>query len=49
MQPIHRLGRDLSETYDEDIEKVVFADELGFEEAWIGEHFTCSTEPITSP
>jgi alkanesulfonate monooxygenase SsuD/methylene tetrahydromethanopterin reductase-like flavin-dependent oxidoreductase (luciferase family) len=49
MQPIHRLGRDLSETYDEDIEKVVLADELGFDEAWIGEHFTCSTEPITSP
>ena len=49
MQPIHRLGRDPSETYAEDIEKIVLADELGFEEVWVGEHFSCSTEPITAP
>lgn len=47
--PLHPAGRDLTETLQEDADKIVYADELGFEEAWVGEHFSCTTEPITSP
>lgn len=38
-------------TYDEDLEEVVLADELGFEEAWISEHgtFLSWEKPDTMP
>lgn len=47
--PLHPAHRPLAETLEEDAEKIVYADELGFEEAWVGEHISCTTEPITSP
>ena len=47
--PIHSPKRDLSEVLLEDRELVMLADELGFEEAWMGEHFTSTGEPVTSP
>ena len=34
---------------DEDFEAVLHADALGFDDVWIGEHFSSMTEPITSP
>jgi alkanesulfonate monooxygenase SsuD/methylene tetrahydromethanopterin reductase-like flavin-dependent oxidoreductase (luciferase family) len=49
MMPIHMLGRPLQEVIREDTEKIVLADKLGFDEAWVGEHFAASTEPLTSP
>lgn len=49
MMPLHGLGRDLSETLREDREAIILADRLGFDEAWVGEHLTASTEPIASP
>jgi alkanesulfonate monooxygenase SsuD/methylene tetrahydromethanopterin reductase-like flavin-dependent oxidoreductase (luciferase family) len=49
MMPIHPSHRAVADTLAEDIEKVVLADKLGFAEAWIGEHFTATTEPITAP
>ncbi|QJP14235.1 LLM class flavin-dependent oxidoreductase [Starkeya sp. ORNL1] len=49
MMPLHNLGRDYSTTLKEDIEAIVYADQLGFSEAWVGEHYTSSVEPITSP
>ena len=36
-------------TLEEDAEKSILADELGFEEVWLGEHFTATTEPYPSP
>lgn len=49
MMPFHAETRDLHSTYDEDMHKSILADQLGFEEVWIGSHFTCSYEPIASP
>jgi alkanesulfonate monooxygenase SsuD/methylene tetrahydromethanopterin reductase-like flavin-dependent oxidoreductase (luciferase family) len=49
MMPLHGVGRDLGQTLREDQEAILLADRLGFEEAWVGEHLTASTEPIASP
>jgi alkanesulfonate monooxygenase SsuD/methylene tetrahydromethanopterin reductase-like flavin-dependent oxidoreductase (luciferase family) len=47
--PLHPPTRPMSETYEENAQKVIFADEIGFDEVWIGEHMSCTTEPIASP
>ncbi len=47
--PLHPAGSDLSETLDEDLEQLIFLDEIGFKEAWIGEHFTAGWENIPAP
>lgn len=48
MMPLHP-HRPAYETFQEDLDKIIFADKLGYAEAWIGQHFTVSTEPIASP
>ncbi|MDQ5897695.1 MAG: hypothetical protein QG612_1781 [Pseudomonadota bacterium] len=47
--PLHPPSRPAAETYAEDADKVIHADELGFDEVWFGEHMSCTTEPIASP
>ena len=49
MMPVHPLGRSLSETLREDTEKSILADRLGYDELWMGEHFSTTTEPFPSP
>ena len=49
MMPVHHPARDYATVLEEDREAVILADELGFTEAWIGEHFTSKPEQITSP
>ena len=49
MMPLHPPSRDYHEILEEDFEAVLHADQLGFDEVWIGEHFSSMTEPITSP
>ena len=46
--PIHPVGRDWRETLAEDREAFLLAEELGFVEAYVGEHFTDLAETITS-
>jgi alkanesulfonate monooxygenase SsuD/methylene tetrahydromethanopterin reductase-like flavin-dependent oxidoreductase (luciferase family) len=46
--PIHPLGRNLTETLQEDRELALVADRLGFVEGFFGEHITDSAETITS-
>ena len=47
--PIHSPGRVMADALSEDRELVILADKLGFQEAWMGEHFTSVGEPVTSP
>lgn len=47
-QPIHPQTRDYLGVLNENIEAVILADRLGYEEALFGEHFTDLCEPITS-
>lgn len=49
MMPVHPAGRLLADTLAEDTEKSLLAETLGFEEVWVGEHFSATTEPIPSP
>jgi alkanesulfonate monooxygenase SsuD/methylene tetrahydromethanopterin reductase-like flavin-dependent oxidoreductase (luciferase family) len=46
--PIHPPGRDWRETLGEDREAFLLAEELGFVEAYVGEHVTDRAETITS-
>ena len=46
--PLHPPGRDYSATLHEDREAFLLADELGFAEAFCGEHVTDRAETITS-
>ena len=47
-QPVHPITRDYREVLKEDQDAVVLADELGYCEAFVGEHMTDLAEPITS-
>jgi alkanesulfonate monooxygenase SsuD/methylene tetrahydromethanopterin reductase-like flavin-dependent oxidoreductase (luciferase family) len=49
MMPSHPPERGLYESHQWDLDYLSLADELGFEEAWIGEHFTSPWEPIPAP
>ena len=46
-QPLHALGRPLTDTLREDAEFIQLADGLGYVEAFIGEHVTDAAETIT--
>jgi alkanesulfonate monooxygenase SsuD/methylene tetrahydromethanopterin reductase-like flavin-dependent oxidoreductase (luciferase family) len=49
MMPVHPPDRTFWSTLEEDTDKSLLAEELGFDELWLGEHFSASTEPIPSP
>ena len=49
MMPVHPPARSFTDTLAEDTEKSLLADELGFDELWLGEHFSATSEPIPSP
>lgn len=48
MMPLHPPEKSRTICFEEDIELVVRAEELGFAEAWIGQHHTLAWEPIPS-
>jgi alkanesulfonate monooxygenase SsuD/methylene tetrahydromethanopterin reductase-like flavin-dependent oxidoreductase (luciferase family) len=48
MMPLHPPGRNIGETLAEDREAVILADQLGFCEAFVGEHVTDAAETVTS-
>jgi alkanesulfonate monooxygenase SsuD/methylene tetrahydromethanopterin reductase-like flavin-dependent oxidoreductase (luciferase family) len=49
MMPVHPPQRPMADTLEEDTAKSLYADELGFEELWMGEHYSATTEPFPSP
>ncbi len=49
MMPLHPPIRMLADTIEEDRQAIILADKLGFSEAWCGEHFSSTAEPIASP
>ena len=48
MMPLHPPEKDRTQCFEEDIELVVRADELGYSEVWVGQHHTVAWEPIPS-
>jgi alkanesulfonate monooxygenase SsuD/methylene tetrahydromethanopterin reductase-like flavin-dependent oxidoreductase (luciferase family) len=49
MMPNHPTHRSYAEGHAHDLDTLVFADRLGLQEGWVGEHFTCRREPCPSP
>ena len=49
IMPYHDPAKPLAQCYDEDLELIVRAEELGFGEFWIGEHHTMKYENIVMP
>ncbi len=49
MMPLHPPRRSYSDSYDRDMVLIVQADELGYDEAWIGEHITETWENAPVP
>ena len=47
--PIHHPEKGLPRTLKEDMKTIVTADKLGYDEAWIGEHFTVRWENLPAP
>jgi alkanesulfonate monooxygenase SsuD/methylene tetrahydromethanopterin reductase-like flavin-dependent oxidoreductase (luciferase family) len=49
MMPLHDPKRDYQSVLKDDREAILYAEQLGYDEAWVGEHYTCKTEPIPDP
>ncbi len=49
LAPFHPLDEDPTQAIHRDLELIAFLDELGYEEAWIGEHHSAGYEIIASP
>src|SRR3989442_715967 len=49
MAPFHRTGENPSLSLQRDLELISWLDDLGFDEAWIGEHHSAGWETIASP
>lgn len=47
--PLHPATRNYRDVLQENTDKIILADKLGFAEAWVGEHQSATTEPVTSP
>ena len=46
--PLHPLERDTTETLHEDRQTIIYADKLGFYDAFVGEHLTDKAENVTN-
>src|SRR5215472_11549806 len=49
LAPFHRLGENPTLGMARDLELIEWLDELGYDEAWIGEHHSAGWEIIASP
>ena len=49
LAPFHPVDESPLQAFDRDMELVCLLDELGYEEAWIGEHHSAGYETIASP
>ena len=49
LMPLHRPDSFHADTYDQDLNLMEVADDLGYSESWIGEHFTMPWENMPSP
>src|SRR5262245_9629138 len=46
--PVHPMHRDWAQTLEEDRQSIILADQLGFHDAFVGEHLTDKCETVTN-
>ena len=49
LAPYHPLGENPLLSMQRDLENIAYCDELGFDEAWIGEHHSAAWETVSDP
>ena len=49
MAPFHEVGRNPTYALERDLQLIEWLDQLGFDEAWVGEHHSAGWEIIASP
>ena len=49
MAPFHRVGENPTLCFERDLQLIEWLDQLGYEEAFIGEHHSSGWEIISSP
>jgi len=49
MMPLHNPTKDYHTALQEDIEAVLLADRVGFDQVWVGEHYSSRAEQIPAP
>ena len=49
LMPLTPPGRAMGQVMDEVTRKALLLDSIGFDEFWLGEHFSATSEPIPSP
>lgn len=49
MMPVNDHRRDTHTVLKEDVEIAIHCDKLGFDEFWVGEHYSTLSEPVTCP
>ena len=49
LAPFHRVGDNPTLAIERDMKLIEWLDELGYDEAWIGEHHSAGWETIASP
>lgn len=49
MMPAHPRHRSIRDGHFHDLDTLTYLDRIGFEEAWIGEHYMMPSEPCPSP
>ena len=49
LAPFHKIGVSPTVLFERDLAMIEMADQLGFQEAWLGEHHSGGHEPIGSP
>ena len=49
MGPFHPVGENPTYALERDLELIEQLDELGFDEAWVGEHHSGGWETVTAP
>ena len=49
LAPFHRVGDNPTLAIKRDMKLIEWLDELGYDEAWIGEHHSAGWETIASP
>lgn len=47
--PLHRPSKPWGQALDEDRRAILHAEDLGFSEVWVGEHFSTKAEQVPSP